>query len=115
MEKPSAGRLTFSLLEDNSFGDKASSMIGDSGVIIFACFLAFRLAVRSASDLQIVLEVLLSLLGVAVVGRKENDSPPSTAGDVSSTTLIEGPESSFAAIEGAVGVLARGFGCFITL
>lgn len=90
-------------------------MIGDRGVMIFACFLAFRLAVRSASDLQIVLEVLLSLLGVAVVSRKEDDSSPLTAGDVCSATFIEVPMSSFAAIEGAVGVLARGFGRFITL
>jgi len=40
------------------------------------CFLAFRLAVRSAIDLQIVLEGLLSLLGVAVIGRKDDDSSP---------------------------------------
>ncbi len=113
MEKSSAGRLTFSLLEDGSLRDELSSIIGDRGVMIFACFLAFRLVVRSANDLQNVLEVLLSLLGAAVVGCKEDDSSHVMAGDASSAPLIDFPESSSAAIAGAVGVLARGFGCFI--
>lgn len=76
-----------------------------------ACFLAFRFAVRSAIDLQIVLEFLLSLLVAAVEGRTEYHSLPSTAGDA---TAIDFPGSSSAAIAGAVGVLARGFGCFTT-